>query len=344
MSGIASSIGQPSGMEVRARGRLIRVLYLVPGECEGAAMIFARKEIEALRETGVVGETFCLESRTNLPCLRRDSRRFHDRMASFRPDLVHAQYGTMTALFASLTATVPLVITFRGSDLNPAPSDPWLRSVMRCWLSQYAALKAARIICVSERLKGRLWWARNRAVVLPSGVDTELFFPRPQHEARKELGWDPQERIVLFNAGMSPAVKRLDLAQAAVNEAEKMCGRLRFVVLDGWVPHRSVAAMLNGADCLAMTSDWEGSPNIIKEALACNLPVISVDVGDVRERLVGVTPSRIVARDPQAIAEGLAEVLASPERSNGHAAISLVAQDHIARQIVALYREALGIA
>ena len=55
---------------------------------------------------------------------------------------------------------------------------------------------------------------------------------------------------MLFNAGMSPAVKRLDLAQAAVNEAAKQCGRMRLVVLDGRVSHRTVTAMLNGADCL----------------------------------------------------------------------------------------------
>lgn len=343
MSGTATSIGQQRGMDVRTRGRVIRVLYLFPGEAEDSAMIFARKQVEAVRETGVVSETFCLESRTNLPCLRRELRRFRDQMASFRPDLVHAQYGTMTALFASLTTTVPLVITFRGSDLNPAPSDPWIRSMVRRWLSQCAAFKAARIICVSERLKRRLWWASDRTVVLPSGVDTELFFPRSQAEARKELGWEPRERIVLFNAGLSPAVKRMDLAQAAVNEAEPMCGRLRLALLDGRVPQRLVAAMLNAADCLVMTSDWEGSPTIVQEALACNLPVVSVDVGDVRERLAGVTPSRIVERDPQAIAQGMAEILASPERSNGHVAIVQVAQHHIARQIVALYREALGI-
>lgn len=343
MSGIATAVDQQTA-DVRARSRVIRVLYLFPGEAEGSAMIFAKKQVAAVQAAGVVSETFCLESRTDLAQLRREFQRLRDSIVSFRPDLLHAQYGTMTALFASLTTTVPLLITFRGSDLNPAPSDPWLRSMVRRWFSQWAALKAVRIICVSERLKCRLWWARDRAVVLPSGVDTELFFPRSQPEVRRKLGWEAHERIVLFNAGMSPAVKRLDLAQAAVNEAAKQCGRIRLLVLDGRVPHRTVAAMLNGADCLLLTSDWEGSPTIVQEALACNLPVVSVDVGDVRERLAGVTPSRIVAQAPQALAQGLADILTDPERSNGHASIAQVAQDHIARQTVALYREALGIA
>lgn len=320
----------------------LRVLYVFPGPAEGSAMIFARKQVAAMRELGVVPEIFALESRTDLVCLRRESRRLRQSAASFRPDLIHAQYGTVTACLAGLMTAVPLVVTFRGSDLNPAPSDPWIRSLVRRCFSQYAARKAARMICVSERLKRRLWWGRDRALVLPSGVDTDLFVPRPQSQARAALGWDVTERIVLFNAGLSPAVKRLDLAQAAVVKAEQLCGPIRLELLDGMVPQAMVATMMNGADCLLLTSDWEGSPTIVQEAMACNLPVLSVDVGDVRERLAVVTPSGIVGRDQAEMARALAELLARPVRSNGRDSIAAVAQDHIARQTLAVYHEALG--
>lgn len=320
----------------------LRVLYVFPGPAEGSAMIFARKQVEAMRELGVIPEIFAVESRTDLVCLRRESRRLRQSVASFRPDLIHAQYGTVTACLAGLMTMVPLVITFRGSDLNPAPSDPWLRSAVRRGFSQYAARKAVRMICVSQELKRRLWWGRDRALVLPSGVDTEVFYPRAQSEARAELGRGATERIVLFNAGLSPAVKRLDLAQAAVRKAERLCGPIRLMLLDGMVPQAMVATMMNGADCLLLTSDWEGSPTIVQEAMACNLPVLSVDVGDVRERLAAVTPSGIVGRDPAAMARALAELLARPARSNGRDFITAVDQHHIARQTLAVYHEALG--
>lgn len=320
----------------------LRVLYVFPGPAEGSAMIFARKQVEAMRGLGVVPETFALESRTDLACVSRESKRLRRCIASFCPDLIHAQYGTVTACLAGLMTMVPLVITFRGSDLNPAPSDPWLRSAVRRGLSQYAARKAARMVCVSQELKRRLWWRRDRALVLPSGVDTDVFVPRPQPQARAELGWGATERIVLFNAGLSPAVKRLDLAQAAVRKAEQLCGPIRLQLLDGLVPQAMVATMMNGADCLLLTSDWEGSPTIVQEAMACNLPVLSVEVGDVRERLAAVTPSGIVGRDPAQIARALAELLARPARSNGRDSIAVVAQDHIARQTLAVYHEALG--
>ncbi len=331
------------GLGLQQDGRAVRVLYVFPGEATGSVMIFAKKQVIAMKECNVFADIFSLESRTSLGMIHREKRRFRHRLASFRPDLVHAQYGTMTAFFACLATMVPLVITYRGSDLNPAPSDLWIRSVVRRGLSQVAALKASRIICVSERLRDRLWWARGRAVVIPSGVDTGMFFPRPRSEARDELGWKPEERIVLFNAGASPAVKRLDLAQAGVSEAEKLCCPIRLIILDGTVPQMTVATMLNGADCLLVTSDWEGSPTIVQEALACDLPVVSVDVGDVRERLLGVTPSRIVRRDPLAIARGLAEVLECRAHSNGHQVIDLVSQRNIVRRTVALYHDVLGI-
>ena len=339
---VADRVEQHPETEGRPVSRMLRVLYLFPGEANGSAMIFAKKQVAAIREQGVVCEIFAVESRTNLWCLRRESRRLRERLIAFEPDVVHAQYGTVTAFLAAMTAAVPLVITFRGSDLNPAPCDPWLRSLVRRWLSQYAARKASRMICVSAELKRRLWWRRHRAVVLPSGVDTDVFYPRSQPEARAELGWGEAERIVLFNAGLTPAVKRLDLAQAAVTRAEQLCGPIRFVVLDGRVPHKLVAAMMNGADAVLITSDWEGSPTIVQEALACNLPVVSVEVGDVRERLAGVMPSAIVARNPADLARALAGLLTAPQRSNGREGIAAVAQVSIARRTLAIYHEILG--
>jgi teichuronic acid biosynthesis glycosyltransferase TuaC len=104
-------------------------------------------------------------------------------MRAFRPQVVHAHYGTVTALFAALGAgRIPLVITYRGSDLNRLPSARGMRPAAALLLSQIAALRAARIVCVSRKLKARLWWRRVRVTVQPSGVDPQVF--RPAHPQR----------------------------------------------------------------------------------------------------------------------------------------------------------------
>jgi glycosyltransferase involved in cell wall biosynthesis len=237
----------------------------------------------------------------------------------------------VTSLFTALAALdKPLVITYRGSDLNPAPAP--FRAKCRAWiargLSQLAALRAAHIVCVSAELRARLWWRRGRVTVLASGVDSRLFFPEPQRAARTRIGWPLEERVVLFNASYNPRVKRLDLARAAITAARRALPQLRMEIMNGGTPPEQVPALMNAADCLLVTSDSEGSPTVVQEALACNLPVVSVDVGDTRERLTGVSHSRIVARDPEVLGAALAEILAHPERSDGHSKVKESLANH----------------
>jgi glycosyltransferase involved in cell wall biosynthesis len=306
----------------------------MPGVPQGPGFIFSKRQVVALRELGVPVATFFLPSRQSLPVLLRAWRQFRREVRTFRPDVVHAHFGTMIAFFCAVSTRRPLVVTYRGSDLNPVPSISRLRSVTGKLLSHIAAARAARIICVSPQLKARLRWGKDRATVIPNGVETRDFFPRPRDGARAELGWGVEERVVLFNGGMFPHKKRVDLAQAGVDVAESLCGRIRFHVLDGQTSSSLVPTFMNAADCLVVTSDWEGSPDIVKEALACNLPIVSVDVGDVRERLEGVHPSRIVEREPAAIGRALAEILAQRERSNGQQAIQELTMRRVATRVL----------
>lgn len=227
----------------------------------------------------------------------------------------------MTALFCAMATPTPLVITYHGSDLNPLKGSNWLRHSCARLMSQIASLRASQIICVSEQLKSRLWWPQvaTRAHVLPLGIEMDIFPLITKNEARKALGWNEDAKIIVFNAGRmhQRSNKRLDLAQAAVQVAQGLVEGIQFVVLDGSVTPERIPLVMNGADCLLVTSDYEGSPTIVKEAMACNLPVVSVDVGDVRERLRNVYPSRIVVRDPELLGRAMNDVLALKCRSNG---------------------------
>jgi hypothetical protein len=145
--------------------------------------------------------------------------------------------------------------------------------------------------------------------VIVDGVDLTRFSPRDRGEARALLGWNLEERTVLFNAGMSPQVKRLDLAEASVADARRRIGPLRFEVMRGNVPHDQVPLLMNASDCVLMTSDFEGSPNMVREALACQTPVVSVAVGDVPGWLEGIPAARIVDRDPVKLGAAIAAVV-----------------------------------
>ena len=315
----------------------MRVLFVIPGEARGSSMIFARRQAESLAREGVEVELFHLRSRTSPWVLGREALRFRRSVRSFDPQVIHAHFGTVSALFAAWAApSRPLVITFRGSDLNVSPS---LRSVAGQVLSQIAALRAGRIVCVSRQLGQRLWWRRGSITILPSGVDPDVFCPEPRSAARGRLGWGDDARVVLFNAGHDPVNKRLDLAQEAVRLTQGLLTRVRMEVLDGTTPPGRVPELLNAADCLLLTSDREGSPTVIQEALACNLPVISVDVGDTVERLCGVSCSAIVPREAAAIARELTRVLGTPTRSDGRHKIAEFSAQRIAGELSRIYRE-----
>jgi teichuronic acid biosynthesis glycosyltransferase TuaC len=325
----------------RRSARLPRVLMVIP-ESTDSTFIFSRQQVDSLRQLGVPVRAFYLEVGRSPRSLLTEWKRFRGAVRTFDPQLVHAHYGTMTAFFAAIATRRPLFVTYHGSDLNPVPSISLLRSLTGRLLSQLAALRTAHIVCVSPALRCRLWWRRNRATVLPMGVDLSRFLPTALSEARRTLGWAPTDRVVLFNAGRYPGVKRLDLARDAVAAAEKLTGPIRFVVADGTTPPELMPTLMNAADCLLITSDYEGSPTIVKEALACNLPIVSVAVGDVADRLNGVQPSRIVSRNPADIGRALAEVLALQTRSNGRAFVRDLDSATIALRLIAAYQGVLS--
>jgi glycosyltransferase involved in cell wall biosynthesis len=291
---------------------------------------------------GVDVHAFFLRSRTSPLILVREWLRVRQDIVRVRPSIVHAHFGSVTAMFAALSAgRIPLVVTYRGGDLNPAGGA--LRQRVRSWLarmmSQAAALRAARIVCVSRQLRDRLWWRRSRAVILPSGVDPAMFFPEPRVRVRRRLGWPEDQPVALFNAGHDPQVKRFDLALQAVDAARRRVPGLRLEVMDGRVEPSEVPARMNAADCLLVTSDSEGSPTVVQEALACGLPIVSVEVGDVVERLTGVEHTRVVERGANALGEALAEFASEPRRTNGRSKIGEFATPVIAARLRLLYEE-----
>lgn len=324
---------------VPVQGSSIRVLHVIPqADGHNSEFIFAKRQVSSLQEAGVVNRVFYLFPTEHL---LPQWRKLSHEIRLFRPHLLHAHYGTMTAFLAAIGMGVPLVVTFRGSDLNPDSSVGRLRFVASRLLSQFAAARARQIVCVTAELRLRLWWGRAKATVSSGGIDLQRYPPMPRDDARRRLGWPTSTKVVLFNAGRNPRLKRIDLANKAVEVGRTIVPELRMSVLRGDVDPDTVPLMLNAADCLLVTSDSEGSPYIVKEALACNLPIVSVAVGDVPERLANVTTSRIVARNAAEIGRAIAEIVLSGQRSNGRETIADISDEAEIQRLYEVYQRAL---
>ncbi len=305
---------------VRMAGRRagdLRVLVVIPAVEGSGAYPFAHAQARALAaDHGATVTVFHLESRTSPAQLLSARRQLKARIERDRPDVVLAYYGSVSGLFTVLTSVIPVVVYFLGSDLNRTPADGRVRDLLGRLFSQAAAFFAGGIVCVSEGLRERLWWRTSDAKVIPIGVDTRMFVPMDRRDCRTRLGWTGEAPVVLFN-GNNPAVKRLDIAERVMERVRRELPGARLEVLKGGIPHDRMPLLANAADALLLCSDSEGSPGMVKEAMACGLPVVCNDVGDTAERLQGVTPGAVVERSDEALAGALLSVLRDGRRSNG---------------------------
>ena len=179
---------------------------------------------------------------------------------------------------------------------------------------------------------------RARNTVLPNGVDTDLFRPIERGAARREVGWDVDGRVVLFAGDPKLARKRYFLAEAAVERARSRLPDLQLRVAHRIAPDR-IPLLMNAADCLLLTSSVEGSPNVVKEALMCNLPVVASPSGDVVELLSGVVPSFVCEASEIALSEALVACLREPRRSNGREVSARLDARVVADTLLGIYKE-----
>ena len=302
---------------------------------------FIKRQVDYLRAAGVLVDVFFFHG-------ARNPLRYVSAWARLRPHvraggyhLIHAQFGQSGLL--ALPKQLPLVVTFRGSDLLGIVGDQDGRHTRVGRLLQRASRLVARradaVILVSSHMREELN-TRAPVHVVPSGLDLELFRPQPREEARRRLGFDPDERLVLFVGRRHQARKRFALANRAV---ELLQERLPARLVVAWgVPHNEIPWYMSACDALVVTSMQEGSPNVVKEALACNLPVVSVQVGDVAERLQNLEGCEVCADDhPETIAQSLERVLLRGQPIDGRSAVRELDERVLTQRVVQIYRSVL---
>lgn len=299
----------------------MKILIVASGNHEHVAP-FVTEQMEALREGGNTVFLYTVHGHGPLGYLN-NLWPLKALIRKFSPDVVHAHYG-LCGLFCTLQREVPVVVTYHGSDINSRCIRPLSRLAMR---------RAAYNIFVSESLiRPDFKIQKSKFQILPCGVDLDKFSPIQREEARAQLGLLPQGRYVLFSGAFSNGVKNAPLAQAA-------CDLLPEAALLE-LHNRSreeVALLLNAADVLLVTSRHEGSPQVVKEALACNLPVVSTNVGDIATMLSTTQGGTIANPTPQDLAAAMEPFLNTPQRTHARERMDIYSITHIASQLCSIY-------
>lgn len=297
---------------------------------------FFQQQVAALDRRGVSGDTIGVPGERTSTDDESSSRsvvdylRFYPRVlrGSRRGyDLVHANYG-LTAPAALAQPTRPVVLTLWGSDLFGDVG----------WLSRFCARHVDAVIVMTEEMADVLHPVE--AHVIPHGIDLDVFRPLPQHEARDSVGWQHDAVHVLFPYSKQRPVKEYSRAERVTQAVQQQLAAdvELHTVFDA--PHDRIPAYMNAADALLLTSSHEGSPNSVKEAMACNLPVVATDVGDVAERLADVTNSSVCRTDEELV-ERLRTVLERRERSDGRDHIDHLGLTQMAERIESVYDSVL---
>lgn len=188
-------------------------------------------------------------------------------------DVLHAHYSFIGLLAILASKKKNVVVSFMGTDIFSNA----LKFRIARW---YILKKATHIIVKSERMLEKLS-KQNNISVIPNGLDLEVFQPIDKTSAKRSLGWDNDKFYVIFPAGKNRYEKNFSLAQQAITELSKK-HPIEIHLLENVKPE-DVPIYLNAADIVLLTSRWEGSSNVTKEAMACNTVVVSTDVGDASE-------------------------------------------------------------
>ena len=243
-------------------------------------------------------------------------------------DVVHAHYG-LSGLPALFRWRTPLVVTLHGSDVLVGKLEPLISRCV-CRFADAVIVVAKHIARV---VPGHL---------IPCGVDFEVFKPHDQAKARARLQFPRDRKLVLFPFDPAKGVKRHDLAKAAVDRLALNGHDVGLLVVSG-INNTEMPLYYSAADVMILCSDSEGSPTSVKEALACNLPVVSTDVGDVREIMRGIPGTFICSQTVEALADGLDQVLRRKPAFvfDSCSAMQRYDQRHTADSIVNVYREVI---
>lgn len=247
------------------------------------------------------------------------------RHASKKFDIVHIHFGGLYALMiwiALIGTKNRKFITFHGTDIHAKSirtANGWLKK-LKIRLNQWASFMS---ICLFDKcgfvaeemmgyvpriLKNQL---SKKAFIHPLGVDYDLFQITNKHDALEALGLK-DSKYILFSDVSNTTIKRRDIAQNIVKE---LGDDFELLIMSGVKPNE-VPYYINASEFLLLTSDEEGSPNIIRECLALNKRVFSVEVGDTAKQLAGLNNSSIISRIPIEAANTIHSYIGSPYVDN----------------------------
>ncbi len=310
--------------------KVLLVANLYPTPDEPSFGTFVKNQELDLREAGVDIDVLFVNGRKSKINYLWGIFRLWRQIYKEKYDLLHCHY-IFAGLIGRMQWKYPVLVTHHGIEVV---DGTWVAKLIKRahpWFD--------RVIVVNEEQKRVL--EDNKIAIIPCGINFRVMRPIPQEEARKELGLPLDKKLVLWAGEHWRPEKRYHLVEGAVKLMQESDPDVELVLVSGQ-PHSIIPYYMNACDVLALTSTHEGSPMVIKEAMACNLPVVSTDVGDVANVIDGVEGCYLCEPNSEHVAEQLKKVLNWGQRTNGREKIDYFRSERAAKRIIEIYREMTG--
>jgi glycosyltransferase involved in cell wall biosynthesis len=249
-----------------------------------------------------------------------------------KPDIIHA-HGGLSGLFAVLQSKIPVVITFHNGEIL-SPSQNILSSI--------GATRAKFVVYVAEHIRQLSYYKHNHYSFIPCGINLSDCNITPYEEARKALGFEQGKKYILFGGAFDNLRKNFPLLKEAVallpNKDEVVCLEMK------GLSREECTLRMCACDLFALPTKSEGSPQALKEAMACNCPIVATDVADIKHLLGDVEGHYICQFDAKDVANQITKAFKFGKRTNGRQrVIDLgLTNDLVAKKLVVIYRNILG--
>ena len=307
----------------------MKVLFISSYKNETEVSPFVKSQGDSLSELGVEVSYFLIKTK-GITGYIKSIFLLRSFLTKNTFDIYHAHYS-FSGFVASLAGCKPLIVSLLGSDVLKSKKNRLFIRLFN-WFFKWKFL-----IVKSEEMKEKL--GIECAEVLPNGVNMNLFIPMEKEICRKYLDWSIEEKIVLFNGSKTNLIKNFSLAEQVVS---LIPFPISLKTLTGFNP-TEVAYCYNACDVFLSTSVWEGSPNTIKEAMACNTPIIATRVGDIPWLFGENSGNKLSDFSPINLANHIVELISIDSRKSNFGRNRLVEinlqREQIALRLLTIYAQ-----
>lgn len=312
----------------------MNILFVASGSESGEPGIIVKNQAEALQGGGmnikfflVQGKGFKGYIKSVIP-LRKYLKNNH-------VDVVHSHYSLsaiVTTIAMLLKPSPPHIVSLMGSDARIKGKYKFILKIFSNVFWTQTIVKSKQML-VDSGIKNALILANGVSIKKVEEIEKKIFALHRNSMNKK--------KTILFPADPSRESKNFHLAKSSVAKSN---GNMKVVYNKS---HEEIIKEIIKADLLLLTSLWEGSPNIVKEAMACNCPVVATDVGDIRWLFGDEQGYFLTSFNPEDVADKIKQALIFSEengRTNGRQRIIELGLDSeiVAKKIIGVYKEVLG--